>query len=105
MPVTPKHTITGIILDEEASFSLSELSSACSVRTEYIIELVDEGILEPRQRQEEWYFTGESLVRLQKARRLQKDLGVNLAGTALVLDLMEEIGQLREQLQYLNRGK
>jgi chaperone modulatory protein CbpM len=108
MPAIPKQTLTGLILDEECSFSLDELSHACSVRTEYIIELVDEGIIEPlesRRDQQHWYFTGENLLRARKARRLQRDLGINLAGAALVLDLMEEVDQLHQRLRRLRHGE
>ncbi len=104
MPTTSKQTLTGLILDEDCTFTLDELSIACSVRTEYIIELVDEGIVEPAEQQREqqhWSFTGKSLLRARKARRLQQDLGINLAGAALVLDMMEEIEQLRERLRRL----
>jgi chaperone modulatory protein CbpM len=105
MPTTPKQTLSGLILDEHCSFTLDELSTACSVRTEYIIEMVDEGILEPVGQQRErqhWTFTGGSLLRARKARRLQQDLGINLAGAALVLDMMEEIERLRERLNRLD---
>jgi chaperone modulatory protein CbpM len=108
MPATPKQILTGLILDEECSFSLDELSNACSVRTEYIIEMVDEGIIEPlesRRDQQYWSFTGENLLRARKARRLQRDLGINLAGAALVLDLMEEVDQLQQQLRRLRHGE
>lgn len=104
MPSTPKRTISGLILDEDTRFTLDELSAACSVRTEYIIELVDEGIVEPMEQQCEqryWIFSGRSLLRARKARRLQRDLGINLAGAALVLDMMDEIEQLRQRLQRL----
>ena len=104
MPTTPKQTISGLILDEESRFTLDELSHACSVRTEYIIELVEEGIVEPMELQLEqryWTFTGRSLLRARKARRLQRDLGINLAGAALILDMMEEIEQLRQRLKRL----
>ncbi len=104
MPTTPQKTLTGLILDEDCLFTLDEISHACSVRTEYIVELVDEGILEPMEQQREqrhWSFTGESLLRARKARRLQRDLGINLAGAAVVLDMMEEIEQLRERLRRL----
>ena len=102
MPTTPKHTLTGLILDEDCLFSLDEISHACSVRTEYIIELVDEGVVEPTEHQceqQQWAFTGKSLIRARKARRLQQDLGINLAGAAVVLDMMEEIERLRERLR------
>ena len=104
MPTTPKQTLTGLILDEGCLFTLDEISHACSVRTEYIIELVDEGIVEPmgqQREQQQWSFTGKSLLRARKARRLQQDLGINLAGAAVVLDMMEEIEQLRERLRRL----
>jgi len=38
----------------------------------------------------------KALKRLQIAIRLQQDLGVNLAGSALVLDLLEEMQALRQ---------
>jgi len=104
MPTTPKKTLTGLILDEDCLFTLDEISTACSVRTEYIIELVDEGIVEPMEQQREqqqWSFTGKNLLRARKARRLQQDLDINLAGAALVLDMLEEIEQLREKLRRL----
>jgi len=34
--------------------------------------------------------------------RLQHDLGINLAGVALVLDLLEEIEQLRSRLRFVD---
>ncbi len=104
MPTTPKKTIAGLILDEDCLFTLNEISNACSVRTEFIIELVDEGIVEPmelQREQQQWSFTGKSLLRVRKARRLQHDLGINLAGIALVLDMLEENEQLRERLRRL----
>ena len=91
-------------MDEDCLFTLDEMSNACSVRTEYIIELVDEGIVEPTElqyEQQQWSFTGKNLLRARKARRLQHDLDINLAGAALVLDMLEEIEQLRERLRRL----
>ena len=104
MPTTPKQTLSGLILDEDCLFTLDEMSNACSMRTDYIIKLVDEGIVEPAElqcEQQQWSFTGKNLLRARKARRLQHDLDINLAGAALVLDMLEEIEQLRERLRRL----
>ena len=101
MPSKSEQILTGLILDEDSVFTLTELSNACSVQTEYIVEMIEEGIVEPleeRCEQPHWKFSGRSLVRARKARRLQQDLGINLAGAALVLDMMEELEQLRERL-------
>ncbi len=104
MKRTPTHVLTGLILDENSIFTLEELSASCAVKTDYIMELVEEGIVEPMEQQRDqqhWTFTGQSLLRVRKTRRLQRDLGVNLAGIALLLDMMEEIERLRERLQRL----
>ena len=42
----------------------------------------------------EW-FTGNQVRRASIALRLQRDLGVNLAGVALALDLLDELNGLR----------
>lgn len=77
---------------------MEELCRACRVRQEWILELVEEGILEPQREYDDWRFAGPSLRRVRTVWRLQRDLGVNLAGAALVLDLMEEIDTLRARL-------
>ncbi len=104
-PDTPK--LSGIVLDEEHLLTLTEISQACAVQTGYIIELVDEGLLTPESSrrhgpQEEphfWRFTGEQMRRARVASRLQGDLGINLAGVALALQLLDEIEELRERLE------
>lgn len=96
--------LTGLLLDEESTLTLSELSRACTVHAEWIIELVDEGILEPAGGDvTHWRFSGSSLCRARTALHLQRDLGINLAGAALVLDLIEEVETLRSQLHVLDR--
>ncbi len=88
--------LSGIVLDEEAVLSLGDLCYACSRHAEWIVELVDEGILQPTGRnQDQWHFPGTSLQRAHTAMRLQQDLQINLAGVALALDLLDEIESLR----------
>ena len=92
----------GCILEDENELSLGDLCRACEVHAEYIIALVDEGILEPvGRRQGDWRFGGIGLQRARITLRLQRDLGVNLAGAALVLDLMDEVQRLRARVDRL----
>jgi len=91
--------LTGKIVENETRLTLRQLCDACAVRAEYIIELVDEGFIEPSGvEKSHWCFNGVSIRRVQKAKRLQHDLGVNLAGVALAIDLMDEIDFLRARL-------
>jgi len=95
--------LTGMVLDEENTLTLGELCHACAVHAEWIIELVDEGILDPVSTggSGQWRFPAIALQQALTIQRLQRDLGINLAGAALVMELMEEIDTLRSRLRAL----
>jgi chaperone modulatory protein CbpM len=89
--------VRGVVLDEQVTFTLHEFCDACGVRSELIIEMVEEGVIEPARRTEtEWEFHGHALVRAQRALRLVRDLDVNWPGAALALDLLDEIERLKD---------
>jgi len=91
--------LTGIIVEEQTQLTLADLSRVCSVHAEYIIELVEEGVLIPEGREpRQWRFTGLELRRASIALRLQRDLGVNVAGVGLALQLLDELSELRARL-------
>ncbi len=91
--------IIGTILEEEVVLSLAELCRASRLSAERVIDLANEGVVEPiGRRPEKWQFRGISLRRIRCAQRLEEDLGVNTAGAALVLDLLDEIERLRVRL-------
>ena len=93
--------LEGLVLEEDHFLTMSQICRICTVRSEHILELVEEGILEPTGTTVELYrFQVDSVLRVQMSCRLQKDLGVNLAGVALALDLLEEIEQLRNRLGF-----
>jgi len=95
--------LNGILIDEQTELSLNDLCKACSSSAEWIIELVEEGVLEPIDHiQTQWRFSGNSLQRARTALRLQRDLDINLAGVALALDLLGEIKILESRLCQLD---
>ena len=95
--------VTGIIL-EETQLTLAEISRGCAVHAEYIIELVEEGVLAPvGPGPRQWRFTGAHLRRASIALRLQHDLGINLAGVALALELLDEVNALKARLKTIGR--
>lgn len=95
----------GAILEEELSFTLAELTGACRVHAEMVVALVEEGVLDPQGEDPlQWRFSGVNLRRARMALRLQRDLGLNLSGAALALELMDEIDALRARLAALERS-
>ncbi len=56
-----------------------------------IIEITDEGI------------RSDELRRLQKILRLKRNCGVNTAGAAIIVDLLEKIETLQDEIEGLRR--
>lgn len=99
----PTQVCIGTVLDEGAEVGLRELCRCCNVTGEAIVEMVAEGVVEPQEGTgpQNWRFSGRAVVRVQTAVRLQRDLGVNLPGAALALDLLEELEELRRRRRSL----
>ena len=93
-------TQIGYILEEESALSLAELCWSCHTPAETIIKLVNHGVIAPVKgnTSRQWLFHRSALIRADKALRLRQDLGINLAGVALALDLLDKIDTLQSQL-------
>ncbi len=93
------------VLDEQTTFTLAELCHSCVVEVEFIEAMVEHGILEPSgRRSRHWCFPASSLRRTRITLRLHRDLGVNVAGAALALDLLEHIDELDARLCRMIKG-
>jgi chaperone modulatory protein CbpM len=100
--MTRQTVLTGIVVEDSSEFTLGELSRACGKPAEWILALVEEGVIEPvGADQTHWHFPGHCLRRVRIVQRLQSDLGVNLAGAALALELLEEVETLRNRIAAL----
>lgn len=76
--------------------SLEEVASSFNVSPSLIIEIVEEGIVLPEGHQQKtWQFDTLATQKMRLAIQLHHDLGVNIAGAALALELLAEIEHLR----------
>jgi chaperone modulatory protein CbpM len=87
------------LLDETVEFSLEDLCRICEVREQIVVEIVEEGVVEPRRAGDGWHFTGIAVTRIQRVIRLQQEFEVNLPGAALALELLDEIERLKRRLR------
>jgi chaperone modulatory protein CbpM len=95
--------LIGEIFEDGPALSVNELRRMFAVEERRIVEWVEEGVIsvlatDAAQRRfdaSEWRFGGAQLRRARIAVRLERDLGVNAAGVALVLELLEELEQFR----------
>jgi chaperone modulatory protein CbpM len=85
---------------ESSDMTVDELCRICAVHTEYVVNLVQEGVITPHVgiAPDTWRFTSVHVRHARIASRLQRDLGVNLAGAALALQLLDELETLRAQM-------
>jgi len=99
---------SGELLSEEYVLTVIELTKACQVSNDWVVMLVDEGILHPLNKDDNnshlWKFTGNSLYKARMTRWLELDLGVNIAGAAVALELMDENEVLQAQIKILEHG-
>ena len=94
--------ITGQLVEDELEMSLADLCRTCGLSAEWVLELVEYGVIEPvGSDPAHWRFHGVCVRRIRRAHRLETDLGLNVAGIALALDLLEEVDRLRARLDRL----
>lgn len=95
--------LTGDVIESGYVLTVEELCEKCFLAHEQIVELVHEGILDPDTNSPgQWRFTYGSVRRVLTVQRLQSDLGVNLAGAALALELLDRLDELEHRLRQLN---
>jgi chaperone modulatory protein CbpM len=96
----------GQVIDDRTEITIVQLCRRCSVETELVLRLVDEGIIEPsRQEGDLLYFPHSCARRTQVVLRLRSDLGVNMAGAALALELLDRIENLQARLRMAGSGE
>jgi chaperone modulatory protein CbpM len=94
--------LTGVVLDEGTLVTFAELCQSCDLQGAVVTEMVEVGILDPTGGGPgDWSFDARALRRAATATRLQRDLGVNLAGAALAIELLERIDRLEARLRAL----
>lgn len=76
--------------------TFEEFSQATELPADSLLRMVEEGILVPGgQVTEEWRFEARLVARARRASRLHRDLGINWSGTALALELLDELEHTR----------
>ena len=100
----PQVSNTADLVSDVPELTIEDLCEACGLSKDQIAAYVSEGIIEPQVSQGvQWRFSSISLIELRRATRLERDLRLNAAGVALVLELKAEIETLQRRLARFER--
>lgn len=89
----------GVWLEDEHALDLQGLAEACGVDAGFVHRLVDDGLLQPSVELPAWRFGGAALARARRICRLQRDFDASLQSVAVMLDLIDEVEQLRARIR------
>lgn len=89
------------VIDEQYIFDLNHFAQACGQSPEWVLQLLEYEILPARPEARIHQFFGDELTRARRAYRLQRDFEASLAAVAMMLDLIDEVQQLRKAVKHV----
>ena len=84
------------IIDHDTYFTLEECCHTTKSPQSFIIDLISEDIIQPQSNNHNYVFTLTHIQKIKQARSFYMDLGVNLEGIALALDLLNKIEMIEK---------
>jgi MerR family transcriptional regulator, heat shock protein HspR len=86
---------------ESSELTLEALATACNLHPDVVERYVEIGLVEPRRVEAERVFGYGEVLRVRSIQRLRRELGVNLNGVAVILDLTDRIRALQREIEDL----
>jgi chaperone modulatory protein CbpM len=100
---SPPRPDPGPTQEGQLFLSRAELAAAAGISPAMLARLIRVGLVEPAAPGAS-HFTATTASRLRRMLRLHVDLGVNLVGAAIVVDLLERLERLEMDLARLRGG-
>ena len=89
---------------EPEQLTLENLAACAGVHPTLITYFVEYGLLKPSTRTgTQWLFDTACITRLRTIERLRRDLGANLPGIAVILDLLDRLTSLQREVEQWRR--
>lgn len=99
-----EQVLIGVLIEESYSIPFNEVCHQYRIPKELLVEMIEHGLFTAQPTNiEQAQLNPKDLRRMESAFRLHKDLGVNLEGVALALDLLDELETVRKELEILRK--
>lgn len=96
--------LIGVLIEETTTISFSEVCEKYHIPEELLMEMLEQGLFPSQSAEKEQLFLDQkALRRMESAFRLHRDLGINLPGVTLALELLEELEKMHNELDILRK--
>lgn len=99
--------ITGVLIDDDATLTFVDVCQKYDLTEPWLRDLLEQGIFSHIDTavipMKQLNFDPLMVKRVLSARRLEQDLGINVPGVLLALELLDELDAIRDELDVLKR--
>jgi len=100
----PTDRLQAQVLGEQDWLGVTEICRLCRIDLAAVVELAELGVIAPRgAAPDHWQLPVADLPRLRIAARLMRDLGVNVSGAAVAVELLRVQYDLERRVRFLTR--
>jgi chaperone modulatory protein CbpM len=89
------------LISEGDWIAVTEICTLCRLEPAAVLEFGELGLVSARHSDDVWQVPAAALPRLRVAARLMRDLGVNVSGAVLAIELLERQRALERRLRDL----
>ena len=82
--------------DQDIYLSYQEMVRACQDDHEFFVRIIEEDVITVQGNPEQATYSGLQLARVRRAQRIHRDFDASATATALILQLLDELEQLRK---------
>ena len=86
----------------DIKLSFSEMLNVCAGERQWLLELIDEGIISVEGQPEQAVFSGFQMARVRRAHRLSHDFEASVPALSLIMQLLDEVEELRKQTRSIS---
>jgi len=98
-----KTITTGILMDEGTKISFIEICQKCNISEQMLLEMIEHGLLHHEVHySNKIHVDSKTFLRIQSASRLHQDLGINIPGVVLALELLDELEKITSEFDILH---
>lgn len=96
--------LIGVLIEESQTITYTEVCHKYNIPEKLLVEMMEHGLFSNQSTQiTQLKLNQKELHRIESAFRLHQDLGINLPGVVLALELLEKIERLDDELHILRK--